>query len=333
MSISSVTMDSMQEFFSNKTVLVTGAAGFIGSHLCETLLGMGARVYGVDNFLTGRKENLASFSNHQNFTFIEADVIKKPTEYLPENIQIDVLLHFASPASPPRYQAHPVETYLVNTVALHNLLQYLQEKSPQARTLFASTSEVYGDPEVHPQPESYWGNVNPNGIRSCYDEAKRLGETICGVHCRDFKMDVRIVRIFNTYGPRINPTDGRVIPQFVSEALAQKPYTIHGDGSQTRSYCYVSDLVAGILLLAAHPDGNGQTVNLGNPEEFTILQTAETIHGILRPDGEFSVNNLPLPKDDPTRRRPDITKAQQFLGWQPTVSFRDGLAKTVEFFK
>jgi UDP-glucuronate decarboxylase len=323
----------MHEFFSNKTVLVTGAAGFIGSHLCETLLAAGARVYGIDNFLTGRSENTASFAHHPNFTFIEADVIKKPTEYLPKELQIDVLLHFASPASPPRYQAHPIETYLVNTVALHNLLQYLQENSPQARTLFASTSEVYGDPQVHPQPESYWGNVNPNGIRSCYDEAKRLGETICGVHQRDFKMDVRIVRIFNTYGPRINPTDGRVIPQFISEALASKPYTIHGDGTQTRSYCYVSDLVDGILLLAAHQDGNGTTVNLGNPEEYTIKQTAEVIHQIMHPDTELKINTLPLPKDDPTRRKPDISYAQQLLGWQPKVSFTEGLSKTIEFFK
>lgn len=325
-------MMSMREFYDKKIVVVTGAAGFIGSHLCETLLEYGAQVYGIDNFLTGRKENIATFANHPQFTFIQADVIKKPTEYLPEGLKPDLVLHFASPASPPRYQANPIETYLVNSVGTHNLLQFLLERNPQARLLFASTSEVYGDPAVHPQAESYWGNVNPNGLRSCYDEAKRLGETICGVHQRDLKMDVRIVRIFNTYGPRINPTDGRVIPQFVSEALAGKPYSIQGDGMQTRSYCYISDLVAGILTLAAHPKGAGMTVNLGNPEEYTVMETAKIIHQILRQDAEFMYNSLPLPKDDPTRRRPDITLAMSLLNWQPAVSFRDGLEKTVASF-
>lgn len=323
----------MENFWTNKKVLVTGAAGFVGSHLSETLLAKGAIVYGVDNLLTGRKENIASFAQNQNFTFIQADVIKKPKEYLPADVIFDVILHFASPASPPRYQAHPVATYLVNSVGTHNLLQYLKETFSRGRFLFASTSEIYGDPQVHPQTEEYWGNVNPNGIRSCYDEAKRMGETICGVHSRDFKMDVRIVRIFNTYGPRIDPTDGRVIPQFITEALANQPYSIFGDGSQTRSYCYISDLVDGILKLAASENGTGQTINLGNPQEFTVKQTAEEIHALIHPDTEFKANFKPLPKDDPTRRKPDISRATELLQWQPTVSLQEGLTKTIEFFK
>ncbi len=332
----SATMNQMQDlqtFFQQKNVLVTGAAGFIGSHLCETLLQYGAKVIGIDNFLTGRHENLATFRANPSFTFIEADVIRRPTEYLPLGTKPDILLHFASPASPPRYQAHPIETYLVNTTGTHNLLQYLKETAPHARTVFASTSEVYGDPQLHPQPESYWGNVNPNGVRSCYDEAKRLGETICGVHERDLDMDIRIVRIFNTYGPRIDPADGRVIPQFISEALADKPYSIFGDGSQTRSYSYISDLVDGILRLAALKNGSGETVNIGNPSEYTVLQTAQEIHQMIHPNSEFKANFKPLPKDDPTRRQPDIQKANQLLGWRPRVMLRDGLIQTIMHFR
>lgn len=326
-------MQDLSLFFQNKTVLVTGAAGFIGSHLSETLLNLGAKVIGVDNFLTGRTDNLKTFKDNANFTFIEADVIKNPTEYLPADANIDVLLHFASPASPPRYQAHPIETYLVNTTGTHNLLQYLHKNSPAARVVFASTSEVYGDPQVHPQAEDYWGNVNPNGVRSCYDEAKRLGETICGVHTRDLDMDIRIVRIFNTYGPRIDPADGRIIPQFLSEALAQQPYSIFGDGSQTRSYCYVSDLVEGVLQLVATDEAKGETVNIGNPGEYTVLQTAQEIHQLVNANIEFKANFKPLPKDDPTRRQPDIQKAGKLLGWRPRVMFRDGLIQTVMYFR
>ena len=326
-------MQDLSSFFQNKTVLVTGAAGFIGSHLSETLLSYGVKVIGVDNFLTGRKDNLATIKGNSNFTFIEADVTTDPTSYLPADIKIDALLHFASPASPPRYQAHPVETYLVNSHATHLLLQYLLKTSPTARVVFASTSEVYGDPQVHPQPEAYWGNVNPNGVRSCYDEAKRLGETICGVHQRDLGMDIRIVRIFNTYGPRIDPDDGRIIPQFISEALAGKPYSIFGDGSQTRSYCYVSDLVEGVLQLLMLEGGAGETVNIGNPGEYTVLQTAQEIHQMINPDKEFKANFMPLPKDDPTRRQPDIQKAGKLLGWRPRVMFRDGLIQTVMYFR
>lgn len=323
----------MHEFFNGKTVVVTGAAGFLGSHLCGTLLSAGARVFGVDNYLTGQKSNVAALEKESAFTFIQADVIKNPLEYLPSGIHIDLVLHFASPASPPRYQAHPVETYLVNSIGTHNLLQYLKKYQPQARFLFASTSEVYGDPAVHPQTEGYWGNVNPNGARSCYDEAKRLGETICGVHSRDFGMDVRMVRIFNTYGPHMDPTDGRVIPQFIAEALAGSTYSIFGDGSQTRSYCFVSDLVNGILLLAAHPQGAGKTVNVGNPDEHTVLETAKIIHGIVRGEAPFEPVFHPLPSDDPLKRKPDITQARQLLGWEPQVQLADGLRETIEYFK
>ena len=323
----------MNSYFSQKTVVVTGAAGFLGSHLSDALLKRGARVIGIDNFITGRPRNIKHLEGNADFQLIRADVCADPSEYIPADCTPDCVLHLASPASPPRYQAHPIETYLVNSMGTHQLLQYLLRTAPEARFLYASTSEVYGNPEVHPQVESYWGNVNPNGVRSCYDEGKRLGETICGVHQRDFAMDVRMVRIFNTYGPRINPIDGRVIPQFVSQSLAGETLTIYGDGNQTRSYCYVSDLVEAILLLAEHPNASGKTLNIGNPDQYTILQTAEIIHEIINPGTEFKVAYFPMPGDDPTRRQPDISAAQNFLGWSPQVSFAEGLAKTVEYFR
>ena len=314
-------------FFSNKQVLVTGGAGFIGSHLVENLLKAGAIVTAVDNFITGKQENLTGM----NVQFIHADVIQPPASYLPAEFTPDVVLHFASPASPPQYQAHPIETYQVNAWATHNLLEWLHQVNPAARFLFASTSEVYGDPAVHPQPESYWGNVNPNGPRSCYDEAKRLGETICGTFIQLYQQDVRIVRIFNTYGPRINPADGRIIPQFITEALQNKPFSIFGDGKQTRSYCYVQDLVEGILLMASKDGLQGETVNLGNPDEKTVLETAQIIKELTGSSSDLNFQQLP--KDDPTRRKPDISKAQQLLGWQPQVSLEEGLKKTIEYFK
>ena len=313
-------------------VLVTGAAGFIGSHLVDRLLAEGARVTGVDNFLTGRRENIAHLEGKSKFNLIEGDVCQPPATYLPADFKPDYVLHFASPASPPRYQEHPVETYQVNAFGTHYLLDYLKKNNSEAVFLFASTSEVYGDPEQHPQTESYWGNVNPNGVRSCYDEAKRLGETICGVFHRDLGMDTRIVRVFNTYGPRIDPDDGRVIPNLISQALQHEPLTIYGDGMQTRSYCYVDDLVEGIIRFATHPEGAGHTINLGNPEEFTILETADLVRELTE-QPQLELEYRSLPQDDPTRRQPDIIRAQRLLNWQPKTSFRDGLAKTIEFFK
>lgn len=330
----------MNTYFSGKTVVVTGAAGFVGSHLCDWLLSAGAQVVGIDNLITGRMSNVEAIRQQagaqaESFRFIEADVSQPVTNYFPTNISPDLVLHFASPASPPQYQAKPVETYLVNSMGTHYWLEFLRDHFPQARFLFASTSEVYGDPLEHPQSESYWGNVNPNGIRSCYDEAKRMGEAICGVFSRDFGLDVRMVRIFNTYGPRINPNDGRVVPQFVGQALRGEPLTVYGDGSQTRSFCYVSDLVAGIVALAAHESGAGQTVNLGNPVEQTVTEIAEQIrHAIAAKTGNpaVSIEYRPLPGDDPTRRQPDISKAAELLKWQPQVSFTDGLARTIDHF-
>lgn len=332
----------MQNFFSGKTVLVTGAAGFIGSHLSEKLLELGAKVIGVDNLITGKIDNIQQLisGSKYSFNFINADVSQPVENYFhfDPNTSVDVVLHFASPASPPVYQKYPVETYLVNSIGTHHLLTFIKEKYPRARFLFASTSEVYGDPEIHPQPESYWGKVNPNGVRSCYDESKRLGESITSVFERDFEIDTRIVRIFNTYGPRIDLDDGRVIPNFIKEALNGVPFTIYGDGSQTRSYCYVDDLVTGILSLAAADEAKGAVVNLGNPGEYTILQTAVELQKIVKDDSQITQAQTPityheLPKDDPTRRQPDISQAKQLLGWEPKISFQDGLKKTFDYFR
>lgn len=326
----------MQKNFQNKTVLVTGAAGFVGSHLVDHLLKEGAIVIGVDNFITGRKENLSHLllngkDTVDNFALIEADAIQSPATYLDEEVKVDIVFHLASPASPPRYQAHPVETYLVNSLGTHHLLDYLQTTNPQGKLVFASTSEVYGDPDIHPQTEDYWGNVNPNGVRSCYDESKRMGETICGVFYRDFGMDVRIARIFNTYGPRIDPEDGRVIPNFIKQAMSKKALTIYGDGTQTRSYCYVEDLVNGLLRLASTHEAKGETINLGNPDEYTVQKTAEII--IEQIGSKSVITNKDLPLDDPQRRRPDISKAKELLNWKPQVNFIEGLEKTINYFK
>ncbi|MCA9368950.1 NAD-dependent epimerase/dehydratase family protein [Candidatus Woesebacteria bacterium] len=319
----------MHDYLQGKTVVVTGAAGFLGSHLCDRLIENGSEVIGIDNFVTGRKKNLAHLEGNESFRFIEANVNVDPELYMADVVP-DVILHFASPASPPSYQKHPIETYLVNAYATHLLLSFLKSKNPNARFLFAGTSEAYGDPSVHPQPESYWGNVNPNGIRSCYDESKRMGETVCGVFHREFGMDTRIVRIFNTYGPRMNPEDGRVIPNLAMQALRGEALTIYGDGTQTRSYCYVDDLIAGILTFLVHPELAGETLNIGNPEEFSILETADAIQDIV---GETERTFEDLPGDDPTKRQPDISKALSLLDWKPSVTFTEGLVKTIEYFK
>lgn len=329
----------MLDYLNGKTILLTGAAGFIGSNLVSRLLPLGATVIGVDNLITGKIENLAEYldenavSKVENFEFIQADVSQPVEKYLPANKKIDVILHFASPASPPKYQAHPVETYLVNSLGTHYLVSFLKDHNPEGRLLFAGTSESYGDPQVHPQPETYWGNVNPNGKRSCYDESKRMGETISGVFYRDFAVDTRIVRIFNTYGPNMDPSDGRVIPNFAMQALKNQPLTVYGDGSYTRSYCFVDDLVEYILRFVSKEGLAGETINIGNPQEYTILQTAQIIHEAVNPGTQIQIEYKPIPSDDPTKRKPDITKAKQLLEFEPQVSFEEGLKTTLEYFK
>ncbi len=328
----------MARSFENARILVTGAAGFIGSHLSERLLAAGASVVGVDNLVTGRKQNLETCFTNPLFTFVEADCSLDPLMYLPlsviEQRPFDFIFHFASPASPKDFLALAEAIYTVNAVGTMKLLDFLRHHSPQATMVFASTSEAYGDPLQHPQTETYWGNVNPNGPRSCYDESKRFGEMVCGVAHRKYNLDVRIVRIFNTYGPRLRPGEGRVISAFIEQALAGQPYTIYGDGQQTRSYCFVSDLVEVITRYAAAPDLGGETINIGNPDEHTIKETAEIIHRLVHPDGtppQFEY--LPLPENDPVRRQPDISKATRLLEWHPQIDLRSGLLAMIDHFK
>lgn len=304
-------------------VVITGAAGFLGSHLSDRFLADGHQVVGVDNFLTGRPVNIAHLAGEPRFTFIEADV----SDGLDIAGAVDGVLHFASPASPPDYQAFPVETLRVGSVGTLNALELARRHG--ARFFMASTSEVYGDPLVHPQPESYWGNVSSTGPRSMYDEAKRFSEAAVMTYRRHHGVDTRIVRIFNTYGPRMRPEDGRVVSNFVVQALRGSPITVYGDGRQTRSFCYVSDLIEGITRLfhSAHQE----PTNIGNPVEFTMLELAEQV---LEATGSTSkVEYLPLPADDPKVRQPDITLAQEVLGWNPAVPLREGLRQTVAWFR
>lgn len=308
-----------------KTSLVAGGAGFIGSHLCDALLQLGHRVYAVDNLSTGNKNNITQALSHPSFHFIEHDV----TLPLQVDLKPDYIFHLASPASVPDYQRLMEETALVNAIGTRLLLQLAN--SAGARFLFASTSEIYGDPLVHPQPETYWGNVNPNGERACYDESKRYGEMMTELFVRKYHVDARIVRIFNTYGPRMRKTDGRVVSNFINQALQGKPFTIYGDGSQTRSFCYVSDLVEGLLKLMFTDNLQGEVVNIGNPEEYTMIDFAKKIAGIAGLSLEYIYK--PLPIDDPTQRRPDIGKAKSLLQWVPTVSVDEGLRKTVAYYK
>jgi dTDP-glucose 4,6-dehydratase len=304
-------------------VLVTGGAGFIGSHLCDLLLANGCSVVCMDNLLTGNPENIAHIRDPR-FLFVKHDV----TNYIVVDGPLDFVLHFASPASPIDYLELPIQTLKVGSLGTHKALGLAKEKS--ARFLLASTSEVYGDPLVHPQNEEYWGNVNPIGPRGVYDEAKRFAEAITMAYHRTHKVETRIVRIFNTYGPRMRLNDGRVVPNFISQALKGEPLTVYGDGSQTRSFCFVSDLVEGIarLLRSDYSD----PVNCGNPIETTILEFAERIKALTKSTSEIVFR--PLPVDDPKVRQPDITRARKLLGgWEPKVALEDGLKKTIEYFK
>ena len=306
----------------DQRVVVTGGAGFLGSHLCRSLLARGDSVVAVDNLITGSLDNLTGISGHRDFTFVHSDV----SNFLHVPGPVDAVLHFASPASPVDFDRIPIQILKVGSLGTHNTLGLAREKG--ARYLLASTSEVYGDPLVHPQPETYWGNVNPLGPRGVYDEAKRFAEAITMAYHRHHGLDVRIVRIFNTYGPYMRPDDGRVVSNFIVQALAGKPITIHGDGKQTRSFSYVDDEVRGLLALL-DSDYVGP-VNIGNPTEFTVLELAEKVLAITGSSSELRFD--PRPVDDPTQRRPDLTLARSVLGWKPEISLDEGLARTSRWF-
>jgi len=303
-------------------IVVTGGAGFIGSHLCTRLLDEGHSVLCVDNFVTGAERNIAALLHQPHFSFVQQDVTK------PFDFEAEAIFHLASPASPVGYMEHPIETILVNSQGTYLMLE--QARKQNAMFLVASTSEAYGDPLVHPQREDYWGNVNPIGPRACYDESKRLGETLTMEYHRQYQLNGRIVRIFNTYGPNSQLNDGRMIPNFITQALLDEPLTNDGDGSITRSICYVSDLVDGLLLAMFQPRTAGEVFNLGNTEEHTVLEYAHTIIRLC--EASSSIIFEPNRVDDPERRRPDISKAQQVLGWQPRVSLEAGLRRTIEWF-
>ncbi|VAX37520.1 UDP-glucuronate decarboxylase [hydrothermal vent metagenome] len=304
------------------TVLVTGGAGFLGSHLCDRLIARGDHVICLDNFFTGRKENVAHLIGHPQFELVRHDIVR------PIHLECDQVYNLACPASPEAYQFNPIKTIKTSTVGMVNILGLA--KRCKARILQASTSEVYGDPEVHPQKEEYWGYVNPIGPRSCYDEGKRVAESLCVNYHQEHQMEVRIIRIFNTYGPRMDPNDGRVISNFITQALRNEPLTVYGDGLQTRSFCYCDDLLEGMMRLMNQDDEMGP-INIGNPGEYTMLQLAEEI---IKATGSKSVlQHLDLPQDDPKQRCPDISKAKALLGWEPQVDLQTGLEKTVAYYR
>lgn len=304
-------------------VLITGAAGFLGSHLTDRFIRDGHSVVGLDNFITGSPDNIAHLAGHERFEFVRHNI--STYTYVPG--ALDGVLHFASPASPIDYLEHPIATLKVGALGTHNALGLAKAKG--ARFFLASTSEVYGDPLVHPQVEDYWGNVNPIGPRGVYDEAKRFAEAMTMAYHRAHGVDTRIVRIFNTYGPRMRPHDGRVVSNFIVQALQGRPLTIYGDGSQTRSFCYVEDEVEGIYRLFLH--GTADPCNIGNPNEFTVRQLADLVLELTGSASPIEVR--PLPEDDPKVRRPDITRAKTMLGWEPGVPLRDGVLRTIEYFR
>lgn len=305
----------------SKRILVTGGAGFLGSHLCDRLLEDGHEVICLDNYFTGRRANVIHLIGNPNFELLRHDIID------PLKLEVDQIYNLACPASPPHYQYNPIKTMKTSVMGIINMLGLA--KRTKGRLLQASTSEVYGDPLEHPQTENYWGHVNPVGIRSCYDEGKRGAETLCMDYHRENGVEVRIMRIFNTYGPRMNPDDGRVVSNFIVQALRGEPITIYGDGSQTRSFCYCDDLIDGMMRLM-----NGEhtgPINIGNPVEFTMLELAEQV--IELTESKSQLVHLDLPKDDPQQRQPDISRAKDLLGWEPVTPLKDGLARTIAYFK
>ncbi|MFN3160992.1 MAG: UDP-glucuronic acid decarboxylase family protein [Rubinisphaera brasiliensis] len=307
---------------SGKTVLVTGGAGFLGSHLCDRLVEMGDDVICVDNFFSGSKQNIKHLLGHPRFELIRHDIVR------PLFVEAEQIYNLACPASPKAYQYNPIKTIKTSTVGMVNVLGLA--KRCGARVLHTSTSEIYGDPEVHPQPEEYWGNVNPVGPRSCYDEGKRVAESLCINYHLAHQLEVRIVRIFNTYGPRMHPDDGRVVSNFIMQALHGKPLTLYGDGLQTRSFCYVDDLIEGFIRMMNQTETIGP-VNLGNPGEFTMKQLAQAVLEIT--GATSGMTHEPLPQDDPKQRCPDISKAEKYLNWRPETNLHQGLQRTIEFYR
>lgn len=316
-------MDWSRLMTMQKTVLVTGGAGFLGSHLCERLIDMGNNVLCVDNFFTGRKSNIAHLVGNAQFELIRHDVC------FPLYVEVDEIYNLACPASPIHYQHDPVQTTKTSVMGAINMLGLA--KRVGAKILQASTSEVYGDPQIHPQTEAYWGHVNPIGIRSCYDEGKRCAETLFYDYQRQNNVNIRVIRIFNTYGPYMHPDDGRVVSNFIVQALKGENITIYGEGQQSRSFCYRDDLIEGMIKLMNAPDEVNQPVNVGNPNEFTILELAKIV--IELTGSKSQIVFMPLPQDDPMQRQPDITRAKEKLGWEPRVELREGLTKTIDYFE
>ena len=304
-------------------ILITGAAGFLGSHLSQKMLGLGHSVIGLDDLSTGSERNLKELKQNPDFQFVEHDI------RLPYHSDVDFILNFACPASPRHYQSDPVRTIETNFLGIINMLHLARDTG--AKLLQASTSEVYGDPAISPQKEDYWGNVNPIGIRSCYDEGKRAAETLCFDYLRQYKVDARVIRIFNTYGPNMELGDGRVVSNFIVQALRNEPITIYGDGSQTRSFCYVSDLIEGISKVVSLTENPGSPINLGNPTDFTMLELAQVVLEVTKSSSKIEFH--PLPQDDPRQRKPDISFAKSLLSWEPTVNLEAGVSHTASYFR
>lgn len=305
----------------SKKILITGGAGFIGSNLCKRLLEEGNEIFCLDNLSTGSKDNIKDLFSAQNFTFIEHDIVDSI------DLEVDEIYNLACPASPPHYQEDPIKTTKTSVIGALNMLELA--KKYNAKFLQASTSEVYGNPEIHPQPESYWGNVNPIGIRSCYDEGKRCAETLIMDFHRQYKIDTKIVRIFNTYGPNMDKNDGRVVSNFINQALENKELTIYGDGNQTRSFCYIADLIDGLIKMMNSQNLVGP-INLGNPDERNVLEFAQLVLKLTNSNSKITYK--PLPSDDPIRRKPDISLAKEKLNWEPKINIEEGLSKTIEYF-